>query len=213
MSSTPPGPNYSWQPQPGNFTSAPPYGRPPKKSRAGLIIVLIVLLIVVAVGAIGVLAYRLVADHQDSKSGPAPSTSVAPPPATRSTRTVPSKPAPTTPAKPTSAPTTTATSPVTTAADLGRRFVAQLNANSSKGAAAYACKGSEQLIPLLMRSLLGPPTKLTAGAPLGQAPSFVIPLSGTSKGATVSGTLLIQKLGPDPMCVQVFTITTRTTSG
>ncbi|WP_432884666.1 hypothetical protein ACQPYH_44345 [Kribbella sp. CA-245084] len=145
MSSTPPGPNYSWQPQPGNFKSAPPYGQPPKKSRAGLIIVLIVLLIVVAVGAIGVLAYRLVANHQDSKSDPAPSTSVAPPPATKSTRPVPSKPAPTVAPKP------RATTPVTTAADLGRSFVAQLNANNSKGATTYACKGSEQLIPLLMQ--------------------------------------------------------------
>jgi len=63
VSSTPPEPNYSWQPQPGNFKSAPPYGQPPRKSRAGLIIGLIVLLIFVAVGAIGVLAYRLVANH------------------------------------------------------------------------------------------------------------------------------------------------------
>ncbi|WUJ73837.1 hypothetical protein OG809_11305 [Kribbella soli] len=210
MSSTPPGPNYSWQPQPGNFKSAPPYGQPPKKSRAGLIIVLIVLLIVVAIGAIGVLAYRLVANHQDSKSDSAPSTSVAPPPATKSARPVPSKPAPTTPAKPTTAPKTT--TPVTTAADLGRRFVAQLNANNAKGAATYACKGSEQLIPLLMKTLVGPPTKLTPGTPVGQPPTFVIPVSGTSKGATVTGVLVINQLSPDPICVRAFTITTKTTT-
>ncbi|MER7246715.1 hypothetical protein [Kribbella sp. NPDC000426] len=201
MSSTPPGPNYSWQPQPGNFKSAPPYGQPPRKSRAGLIIGLIVLLIVVAIGAIGTLAYRLVTDHQNSKSYPAPSTPAAPPPATKSTRPAPSKP--------TTAPKTT---PVTTAADLGRRFVAQLNANNSKGAATYACKGSERLIPLLMQTLVGPPTKLTAGTPVGQAPTFVIPLSGTSKGTTVTGNLVISQVAPDPICVRAFTITTKTTT-
>ena len=211
MSSTPPEPNYSWQPQPGNFKSAPPYGQPPRKSRAGLIIGLIVLLIFVAVGAIGVLAYRLVANHQHSKSDPAPSTSAAHPPVTKSTRAIPSKPAPTTPARPTTAPK--ATTAVTTAADLGRRFVAQLNANNSQGATTYACKGSEQLIPLLMQTLVGPPTKLTAGTPVGQAPTYVIPLSGTSKGATVTGDLVISQLAPDPVCVRAFTITTKTTSG
>lgn len=210
MSSTPPGPNYSWQPQPGNFKSAPPYGQPPRKSRAGLIIALIVLLIFVAVGAIGVLAYRLLANHQDAKSNPAPSISAAPPPAPKSTtRAAPSKPTPTTPAKPTTAPRTT---PVTSATDLARRFVAQLNTNNSKGAAAYACKGSEQLIPLLMQTLVGPPTRLTTGTPVGQAPTFVIPLTGTSKGATVTGNLIVNQPAPGPICVQAFTLTTRRTT-
>ncbi|WP_329004536.1 hypothetical protein OHA18_14205 [Kribbella sp. NBC_00709] len=213
MSSPPPGPNYSWQPQPGNYNSAPSYGQPPKKSRAGLIIALIVILILVALGAVGVLVQRLVSNHQDTKSNPGPGTSAVPPPATTTTR--PTAPKTTAP-KPTPSPKPNApakTTPATTAADLGQRFVAQLNANNSKGAAAFACDGSEQLIPLLMRALVGPPTKLTTGAPLGQAPTFVIPLSGTSKGATVTGNLIINELPPDPICVRAFTITTKSTTG
>jgi hypothetical protein len=155
VSSTPPEPNYSWQPQPANFKSAPPYGQPPRKSRAGLIIGLIVLLIFVAIGAIGVLAYRLVANHQHSKSDPAPSRSAAPPPATKSTRVIPAKPAPTTPARPSTAPKTTTA--VTTVADLGRRFVAQLNANNSQGAATYACKGATVTGDLVITQLAPDP--------------------------------------------------------
>ncbi|MFD3404520.1 hypothetical protein ACFWUU_27770 [Kribbella sp. NPDC058693] len=207
MSSTPPGPNYSWQPQPSNFKSAPPYGQPPRKSRAGLIIALIVLLIFVAIGAVGILAYRLVANHQDSKSNPAPSKSVAPPPATTTHPTASKPTKPSTPAtKPTSTP------PATSVADLGRRFVAQLNANNSKGAAAYACRESQQVIPLLMQTLVGPPTKLTPGTPTGHAPIFTIPLSGTSKGATVTGFLVVSQISPDPICIRAFTITTKSTT-
>lgn len=197
MSSPPPGPNYSWQPENRDYKSAPTYGQPPKKSRAGLIIALIVILIIVALVAVGVLVHRLVSDHQDSTANPGPGTSVAPPPATKTAR-------PTTPAPAKTTPVT----PVTSAADLGRRFVAQLNANNSKGAAALACKNSEQLIPLLMRTLVGPPTKLTTGTPTGQATTFVIPLSGTSKGAAVTGVLVLTKLDPSPLCVQAFQLTT-----
>ncbi|TDW18095.1 hypothetical protein [Kribbella kalugense] len=205
MSSPPPGPNYSWQPENRDYKSAPTYGQPPKKSRAGLIIALIVIFIVVALGAVGVLVQRLVSTHQNSTANPGPGTSVAPPPATKTTR--PTAPKPTTPKPSTPAKTTPAT-PATSAAALGQQFVAQLNANNSKGAAALACKSSEQLIPLLMRALVGPPTNLTTGTPTGQTTTLVIPLSGTSKGAKVTGVLVLTKLAPAPLCVQAFQITT-----
>ncbi|WP_130386449.1 hypothetical protein [Kribbella sp. VKM Ac-2569] len=208
MSSPPPGPNYSWQPQPGDYKSAPTYGRPPRKNRGGLIIVLIVVFVLVALGAVGVLAFRLVSDHRTSD--PEPGSAAAAP------RSTAGNPKPTTTTRPTAArptavrPTTarpSAPRPVS-ASDLARRFVTQLNANNAKGAAAFACEGSEQLIPLLMRTLVGPPTKLTTGTPTGQAPTFVIPLSGTSKGAAVTGVLIINKIDPAPLCVRAFQITT-----
>lgn len=59
MSSTPPGPNNSWQPKSRDYNSAPTYGQQPRKSRAGLIIALILVLAVVALGAIAIVAYRL----------------------------------------------------------------------------------------------------------------------------------------------------------
>ncbi len=210
MSSPPPGPNYSWQPQPGDYKSAPTYGQPPRKNRGGLIIALIVVLVLVALGAVAVLAYRLVSDHRTSD--PEPGSAAAAP------RTTARNPKPTTTARPTAV-RPTAVRPTTArpsvaskgpagVADLARRFVTQLNTNNSKGAAAFACEGSEPLIPLLMRTLVGPPTKLTTGTPTGQVPTFVIPLSGTSKGAAVTGVLVINQLDPAPLCVRAFQITT-----
>jgi flagellar basal body-associated protein FliL len=86
VSSPPPGPNYSWQPENRDYKSAPTYGQPPKKSRAGLIIALIVILILIALGAIGVLVQRLVSSHHDSTANPGPGTSIAPPPAIKTAR-------------------------------------------------------------------------------------------------------------------------------
>lgn len=207
MSSPPSGPDYNWQPQSGDYKSAPTYGQPPRKNRGGLIIALIVVLVVVALGAIGLLAYRLVNDHRTTDRDPG---SAAAAPRTTAGNPKPTTTRPTT-AKPTAPRPTTARPRATGAAgatDLARRFVTQLNANNSKGAAAFACQGSEQLIPLLMRSLVGPPTKLTTGTPTGQAPTFVIPLSGTSKGAAVTGVLVINQPDPAPLCVRAFQITT-----
>lgn len=208
MSSPPSGPNYSWQPQPGDYKSAPTYGKPPRKNRAGLIIVLIVVLVLVAIGAVGVLAYRLVSDYRTTDREPG-SAATSPRAAAGNPKPTAAKP---TTARPTAVrPTTARPSTATGAAGasaLARRFVTQLNANNSKGAAAFACDGSEQLIPLLMRTLVGPPTKLTTGAPAGQPPTFVIPLSGTSKGAAVTGVLVINQRDPAPLCVQAFQITT-----
>jgi hypothetical protein len=37
----------------------------------------------------------------------------------------------------------------------------------------------------------------------------VIPLSGTTKGSTVQGVIVIHQLGNEPLCVRVFQITPR----
>ncbi|NUS00052.1 MAG: hypothetical protein HOV67_32935 [Kribbellaceae bacterium] len=195
MSSPPPGPNYSWQPQPGNYKSAPTYGQPPRKSRAGLILALIVVLALVALGAVGLLAYRLLNNHQP----PTPTTAASPTPSP--------KPAPTahpTTARPTARPAQTGLAAVTTVA---RQFITQLNANNPKAAATFACKGSEQLIPTLMQALLTPPTTLTPGQPIGQTTTYVIPLTGKTNNKPVTGVLVIQNLPPSPTCIKAFQVT------
>ena len=211
MSSPPPGPNYSWQPQPGNYKSAPTYGQPPRKSRAGLILALIVVLALTALGAIGVLAYRLINNHRTT---PSPSAShaptpTAPPTAAHPTTAHPTRTQPTT-AHPTATHPTTArpTQPGTAAVTtIGRQFVAQLNANNPTAAAALACKDSQQLIPTLMQTMLTPPTTLTIGQPIGQSTTYVLPLTGKTNNTPVTGVLLIQALPPAPTCIQAFQVT------
>jgi hypothetical protein len=226
VSSQPPGPEYTWQPTPGNYKSAPTYGQPPRRSRAGLIIALIVVFALVAVGAIGVLAYRLVNDYRTSDPGPgsaaaAPSTTSptpargpssrptsgrptsARPTAVRPTAVRPSTVRPTT-ARPTTAPPATGPAAVT---NLARRFTTQLNANNPTAAAALSCESSRPIIPTLMRTLLTPPTNLTPGEPIGQSPTYVIPLTGTTKGTPVTGVLVIRQLAPEPLCIGAFQVT------
>jgi hypothetical protein len=197
---------------PGNYSpggpAAPPYNRPPRKSRAGLIIGLMLVLLIAVLGVGGVVTYRLVSDWRSSNPDPGPS---AAPPVSSPTpqRSIPA-PQPTKPAtKPptTKAPTTKApTKPATNVSDLARRFVAQLNANNPTAAAALACEGSKQLIPTLMQTQLKPPTRLTTGTLIGQQITFVYPLSGTSKGSTVTGVLVIHNLGTEPLCVRAFSV-------
>ncbi|WP_350279998.1 hypothetical protein [Kribbella sp. HUAS MG21] len=204
MSSPPPGPDYTWQPQPGNYQSAPTYGQPPRKSRAGLIIALIVVFALVALGAIGVLAVRLVNDRRTSDPEPG---SAAVPPQTTTTRPTAARPTsarPTTP-RPVSPRTTTATG-AAAAAVLGQRFVTQLNANNPTAAAALACESSRQLIPTLMRTFLAPPTKLSAGRVIGREPTFVVPLTGSTKGSTITGVVVVHQIPPEPLCVRAFQV-------
>ena len=207
MSSPPSGPNYSWQPQPGDYKSAPTYGQPPRKNRGGLIIALIVVLVLVALGAVAVLTYRLVSDHRTTDRNPG--SAAAPSPTT-------SNPKPTTrptPARPTAVRPTTARPRATGAVgatDLARRFVTQLNANNSTAAAALACESSRQVIPQLMQTFLTPPTKLTTGKLVGQQTTFVIPLTGTTKSTTVTGVIVVHELPPEPLCIRAFQITTIT---
>ncbi|MGW1344815.1 hypothetical protein ACWCOV_27490 [Kribbella sp. NPDC002412] len=207
----------SYQPpgyQPGNFgpggMAAPPYGRPPRKNRAGLIIVLMLVLLIAVLGVGGVVAYRLVADWRSSNPGPGPSAAppISSPTPQRSVPTPSSSPATKPPA--TKPPTTKpSVKPATTVGDLARRFVAQLNANNPIGASALACEGSKRLIPTLMQAQLSPPTRLTLGTAVGQQLTFVFPLSGTTKGATVSGVLVIHNLPTEPLCIRAFTLTAR----
>ena len=207
MSSPPPGPNYNWQPQPGNYKSAPTYGQPPRKSRAGLILGLIVVLALVALAAIGLLAYRLLNNQRTPAAAPSASHSPTPtthPATAQPSATHPTTVRPTATARPTSTrPTETGLTAVTTVA---RQFVAQLNANNPTAASALACKGSEQLIPTLMRALLTPPTTLTSGNPAGQTTIYVLPLTGKTNNKPATGVLVIQNVSPTP-CIQAFQVT------
>jgi hypothetical protein len=82
-----------------------------------------------------------------------------------------------------------------------------LNANNPTAAAALACESAKQLIPTLMRVQLEPPTNLTlTDAPIGRQITFMIRLTGTTKGAPVSGIVVLQELPPDPLCIRAFSI-------
>ena len=204
---------------PPPFSAAPNYGQPPRKNRAGLFVVLMVVLLLGVLGTGGVLTYRLVSHKLNSGPGarPAAASSPTPQPTPQPTtkptpiRSVPA-PQPTKSVRPpTTTPTTkppaTPARPATTAAELARRFVAQLNANNPTAAAAYACQDSKQLIPILMGQYLQPPTRLTTGTSIGGQPTFAIRLSGTTKGSPVTGIIIIQRLTPEPLCVRIFSIT------
>lgn len=194
---------------PGNYSpggmAAPPYGQPPRKGRAGLIIVLMLVLLIAVLGIGGVVTYRLVSDWRSSN--PDPGTSAAPPVSSPTPqRSIPARQ----PTKPTAKPPTTkapTTKPAASVSDLARRFVVQLNANNPTAASALACQGSKQLIPGLMRVQLKPPTRLTTGTLIGQKLTFVYPLSGTTNGSTVSGVLVIHDLGAEPLCIRAFSLT------
>ncbi|GAA2833042.1 hypothetical protein [Kribbella solani] len=246
MSSLPPEPNQRWQPPVQDFQSAPPYGRPPRKSRAGLIIALIAVLTLVALAALGILAYRLVTNHTTNATSPptsqapspastpgsspgASSGSASPGAAARTPRPPAATTAPTAgrtgvpTGRPSSSSSTTTWSttwtstgqPVSpanpaTAAEasaLAARFVTHLNANNSTAATKLACANSRQLLPTLIKTLLTPPTNLTPGHPIGQSPTFVIPLTGTTNNTQTTGILIIQQLPPAPLCVTAFQLT------
>lgn len=193
---------------PPPVNAAPNYGQPPRKNRAGLVIVLLVVLLLGVIGAGGFLAYRLVSDKFNNSSDPDPAAGapVSSPTPKRSVPVQPTKPVQPRTTKPTIVkPSTTA--PVGSAPELAGRFVAQLNASNSTGAAALACQSSKQLIPLLMGQFLQPPTKLTTGTLIAQSITFVMPVSGTTKGSTVTGVIVMHKIAPEPLCVRAFTIT------
>jgi hypothetical protein len=178
-----------------------------------LIIALIVVFALVALGAIGVLAYRLVNQTSDPDPGSAaapPQSSHSPTTASRPTTTPRPTTARPTAVRPTPRPTTArpATGPAA-ASDLARRFVIQLNANNPTAASALACESSRQIIPTLMRTFLTPPTKLTLGQPVSQSPTFVFPLTGTTKGSTVTGVLVIHQIAPEPLCIRAFQVSPR----
>ncbi|GAA1567284.1 hypothetical protein GCM10009804_24860 [Kribbella hippodromi] len=226
MSSPPPEPNPRWQPPVQDFRSAPPYGQPPRKSRAGLILALIVVLSLVALGALGLVAYRLITNHKPA-AGHTPATRTTKSPSTGPSagRTgVPTAGRTGVPTgQPSSSSSTTTWSTTWTstgqpvspanpataaeASSLARRFVTHLNTNNSTAATKLACASSRQLLPTLMKNLLNPPTNLTAGGPIGQSPTFVVPLTGTTNNSPTTGLLIIQQLEPAPLCVTAFQLT------
>jgi hypothetical protein len=211
--------SQAYQPQgyqPGNYApggpAAPSYGQPPKKNRAGLVIVLLIVVLVAALGVGGVLAYGLVSDRLESSPEPDPGTSV---PAATATpdKSIPA-PQPTKTFKPTVKPTIKPTvkppvKPAGDPADLARRFVAQLNADNADGATDLVCADTRALVPTLLEQFVEPPTKLTSGDSFGDGPTYMVPLSGTTKGRAVKGMLVVQKPAEGPLCVQVFQLTPR----
>jgi hypothetical protein len=187
-----------YQPQGGNW-AAPPYGGPPRRNRASLIIVLIVVLLVGVLGIGGFLAYRLTSGNNDS-GGTAPA---APPTTGKVTRPVPSKTVPSAapskiPTKP--APTKTAPSkPVdgkptkASALALAGRFTAALNADNIDAAAALGCPDTKEMLPTLISIWVKAPTKLTAtNAVLGDGPTFIVPITGTTHGQQMGGLVIVE---------------------
>ncbi|MEV4267027.1 hypothetical protein [Kribbella sp. NPDC049584] len=103
----------------------------------------------------------------------------------------------------------TEVAPAAAATQRARQFVAQLNANKSAAAVALSCEDSRQMIPNLIQAVTAPPTRLTLGAPYYQADVIVFPLTGTTKGSTVTGTLVLHQRAPEGLCVSEFQLTAR----
>ncbi|WBQ05539.1 hypothetical protein [Kribbella sp. CA-293567] len=204
------GPSY--QPQGGNW-AAPPYGGPPRKDKAVLIIVLIAILLAVVLGIGGFVAYRLASGNSSDGTAPAPAPSsvpVAPTPAEES----PTAPPPTVPSAiptpaPTKLPTKVPTLPVPSkpvgrgtkaaAVALAGRFVGHLNAGNENAATALSCAETRQLFPSLMRVWIAAPTSLKlSDVAIGQDP-YIIAMSGTTNGKKMEGMVIVQG-----SCVRVF---------
>jgi hypothetical protein len=192
--------------QPPGGPAAPDYGRPPKKSRAGLFIALMILLLVGLLVAFALVATQvftdlraadpqLPPDVQPVVPTPKRTASVKPKP-TASVKTVPVKPVPITPLPP--APTGSA--------QIAARFVARVNANDTKGATALGCADTKQAIAPTMQTFVRRPAALTVGrAPVTSGgPIEMYALAGTMKGATTSGILVIE-VATRP-CVKSFAL-------
>lgn len=208
----PPSQNPGWQqptyqPQGGNW-AAPPYGTPPPKNRAGLIILLIVVLVAAIIGIVGFVSYRLTSGGSDN-GGTAPaaaptSTKATTAPSKAPTKALPSK---TVPSKP--VPTKTAPSkPVTSnpvagtkqaAFVLAGKFTEQLNGGHTDAAVAMTCADTKSMMPTLIDYWIGGKTSLAVSeAVLGGDP-YVVRFTGTTKGQQVLGTIIIEGT-----CVKVF---------
>ena len=171
----------------------PPYGEP-RKTRAGLIIILAILVVIGCISGAGYLGYKLLTDKSDPSSAttesPSPSTATpsAKPSARPSAKPTAAKPPA---AKPTVRPTTRPASQATTVA---RQFLAHLNANRTSAAVALACPESKQILPTLIDTLIAAPTNLTLGTLTSTSTSSitVFRLTGTTDGQQKSGHLIIQ---------------------
>ncbi|QNE19843.1 hypothetical protein F1D05_20395 [Kribbella qitaiheensis] len=195
---------------PGGFSAPPGYQRPPK-NRAGLFILLLVVMLIAVLGIGGVVASNLVGDKS-----PSPDTTTEPgglDPSdirTELPTNFPTEPPTEDPTQePTAEPSTVPTSGagnLAGATALTKRFVAALNANKLDAAAAMGCTESKQLLPLLFKAMIAPPTKLTVGEALGQS-AIIVRLTGTTKGHNISGIVLVQDLGGAPLCVRAIQVT------
>ena len=202
--------SYPPPPPPLNYA---PYGGPPKKNRAGLVIVLLIGVVVACVGAAGYIAYDVASsrDKEPKATEQVDSTPVAPPSAKPTPRPSATKPAVKPSGKPTVRPTTVKPKPPPLAkpqqaAALARTFVFHLNAGRNDAAGALACGATKEFVPLLIGQMIGPPVKLVVGRQSGSDPSFVYQLSGTTKGRTAFGVVIVNVTGAP--CVQVLNVGT-----
>ncbi|WP_433012787.1 hypothetical protein [Kribbella sp. CA-294648] len=220
-----PGQNPGWQSQPyqpqGGNWAAPQYGGPPRRSRAGLIIVVIMILLAVILGIGGLVAYRLTASESGSGGGPAPAAPPVSSPASTVPPTLPQRSVPTTvPSKvPSTAPsrvpptaTTKPTQPAPTkpggkvtnaagAASLAATFVSRLNAGNTDAAAAMACEDTKEIVPILIKTWIKSPTNLVASdVAVGQDP-YLLTISGTTNGKKMSGMVIVQS-----SCIRAFSL-------
>lgn len=216
-----PGQNPGWQSQPyqpqGGNWAAPQYGGPPRKNRAGLIIVAIIMLVAVIIGIGGFVAYRLTANESGDGGGPDPAAPPVSSPTSAATPTLPRRSVPTTvPSKvpstaPTRVPPTAATTrptkpggKVTNAAgavNLAYTFVSRLNAGNTDAATALACDDTKQIIPILIKNWIKPPTKLAiSDVAIGQDP-YLVPITGTVEGKKMGGMVIVQG-----SCIRAFSL-------
>ncbi|MEV6284526.1 hypothetical protein [Kribbella sp. NPDC051770] len=202
--------SYPPPPPPLNYA---PYGGPPKKNRAGLVIVLLIGVVVACVGAAGYIAY-------DLARGNGPKATDAPVGATPEQPT-PVKPSPPKPSvvkpsatkptvKPTVKPPVVSPKPPLSkpqrAALLARTFVAHLNAGRNDAAGALACGATKEFVPQLIGQMIGPPSKLVVGELSGSDPSYVYQISGTTKGKTAFGVVIVNMTAAP--CIQVLNVGT-----
>ncbi|MEU4391074.1 hypothetical protein [Kribbella sp. NPDC023855] len=218
-----PGQNPGWQSQPyqpqGGNWAAPQYGGPPRKDRAGLIIVVIMMLVAVILGIGGFVAYRLTSGESGGDPDPA-----APPvssPASAATPTLPQRTVPSmvpskmpskAPTPPPTAATTKPTKPAPTkpggkvtnaagAVNLAYTFVSRLNAGNTQAATALACEDTKQIIPILIETWIKPPTKLAiSDVAIGQNP-YLVPITGTVEGKKMGGIVIVQD-----SCIRAFNL-------
>ncbi len=203
--------SYPPPPPPLNYA---PYGGPPKKNRAGLVIVLLIGVVVACVGAAGYIAYDLASsrDDQEPKATeqtdglPVGTPSAKPTPRPSATKPV-VKPSvkPTVKPPPTVKPKPPLSKPQQAAA-LARTFVFHLNAGRNDAAGALACGATKEFVPVLIGQMIGPPVKLVVGRQTGSDPSFVYQLSGTTKGRTAFGVVIVNVT--EAPCVQVLNVGT-----
>ncbi|MFF1818844.1 hypothetical protein ACFVWG_16195 [Kribbella sp. NPDC058245] len=192
-------------PPPGGL-AAPDYGRPPKKSRAGLFIALMIVLLVAVLGSFAFVATKVFTDLRAADPQLPPDVQpVAPTPK----RTTPAKPKPTAPVKTVPVKPVPIT-PLPTApagsARLAAQFVARVNANDAAGATALACADTKQSIAPAMQTFVRRPAALTVSkAPLTSGgPIEVYALGGTMQGTTAGGMLVIE-VATRP-CVKSFAV-------